>query len=144
MVRVGVWVGGVCVVCVYCVCVWVGGVRVCVRLFFFFSFFCLSFFFFFSFCIFFFENVFSFCSLFLFLFFFRFVLFSLFFSCAFFSFSKIKMLGFLTLAMVKGGSTRDAFTQKVALSGGSGNRRPVGTLNPERFDPSLWSCHARK
>ena len=27
------------------------------------------------------------------------------------------MLGFLTLAMVKGGSTRDAFTQKVALSG---------------------------
>ena len=29
----------------------------------------------------------------------------------------MNMLGFLTLAMVKGGSTRDAFTQKVALSG---------------------------
>ena len=35
----------------------------------------------------------------------------------FFLKNKTNMLGFLTLGMVKGGSTRDAFTQKVALSG---------------------------
>ena len=39
-------------------------------------------------------------------------------SFSFFFLNKINMLGFLTLAMVKGGSTCDAFTQKVALSGG--------------------------
>ena len=55
-------------------------------------------------------------------FFFRFVFFSVFFLCFFFLIfvfflNKINILVFLTLAMVKGGSTRDAFTQKVALSG---------------------------
>ena len=53
-------------------------------------------------------------------FFFFFFLF--FFSFSFlllFSFkSKINMLNFLTMPMVKGGSTRDAFTQTVALTGG--------------------------
>ena len=54
-----------------------------------------------------------------FVFLFSVVLFSL-FSCLlffFFLFSKNKYARFLTFGMVKGGSTRDAFTQKVALSG---------------------------
>ena len=53
-----------------------------------------------------------------FLFFFGLSFFFLVFLCfCFFFFFLEKMLGFLTLAMVKGGIMRDAFTQKVALSG---------------------------
>ena len=50
-------------------------------------------------------------------------------SCFFFLFSfkdKTNMLGFLTLAMVKGGSTRDAFTQKVDNDTTQAAEYPVG------------------
>ena len=60
---------------------------------------------------------FSFFGLFVFFFFFFLVFFFSFFCFFFFLKNKINMLGFLPLGMVKGGSTRDAFTQKVALSG---------------------------
>ena len=50
---------------------------------------------------------------------------------SFFSFKeKLNMLGFLTLPMVKGGITRDAFTQKVAATGKKhSNHLAEGTVN---------------
>ena len=47
-----------------------------------------------------------------------------------FFFSKINLLGFLTLPMVKGGIMRDAFTRKVAATGKKhSNHLAEGTVN---------------
>ena len=107
---------------------------------------------FFSFCFSFFLTFFSFVSLSLFLFFFRFVFFHFFrvffFSCFFFFLqkmflffkNKINILGFLTLGMVTGGSTRDAFTQKVALSGDLAFMFFISLLTCFHF----WLCLSKK
>ena len=91
--------------------------------------------------------------MFLFFFFFcfyRFVLFSLFLFFSFFLFfkfcffflsstkDKINMLGFLTLGMVKGGITRDAFTQKVAATEKPNNQKDT-TATDAQFSNVLIS-----
>ena len=76
--------------------------------------------------------------------FFRFVLFSVFlfscffYFCFFFFKDKISMLGFLTLGMVKGGITPDAFTQKVAATGWGSSRNSARPANQSRHQQD---CH---
>ena len=80
----------------------------------------------------------------LFLFFFLFVFFSCFFFLfSFFFFPKINMLGFLTLPMVKGGITRDSYTQKIAATGDRAMKVEVTRALYLCTGPHLITCNAQ-